>query len=287
MQNIKKQFSDLKDQLDTAIVEGLDPQQGRLQAAMHYSLSLPGKRLRPLLFFSTVSALGADPLAHLDVASALEIIHTYSLIHDDLPCMDNDDLRRGMPTVHRRFDEATALLAGDTLLTWAFERLAAARGLDDKRIVSLIRLITHAIGVAGMAGGQALDLGFQSDAGVIPLIHRLKTAELIRASMEAAAIVSGADERQDPIGRCALTIGLAFQLADDLLDLEGDPLLVGKKLRKDAGNHSPNAAIHLGRDRVIADMETLYQNALKDLSHCRIDTPELKTLFNMMVYRTA
>lgn len=287
MQEINIQFSVFKEKLDSSILEGIDPRKGKLQAAMHYSLSLPGKRLRPLLFFSTVSALGGEPLAHLDVASSLEIIHTYSLIHDDLPCMDNDDLRRGMPTVHCRFDEATALLAGDTLLTWAFERLSHAGGLNDSQQVSLIRLITRAIGLQGMAGGQALDLAFKSDVEDIPLIHRLKTAELIRASMEAGAIVTSREELRPLIGRAAMAIGLAFQLADDLLDVEGDPMLVGKKLRKDEGNHSPNAVIHLGRETVTAEMERLYQSALQDLTAGQILTPALKTLFHMMVYRTA
>ncbi len=277
----------LREKLDESLVSGIDPGHSRLLAAMHYSLSMKGKRLRPLLFFTTVDALNDDPLRFVDVAACLEIIHTYSLIHDDLPCMDNDDLRRGMPTVHRHFDEATALLAGDTLLTWAFERLADAANLSAEQVVDLLRLITHAIGVAGMAGGQEMDLAFIGDENDIPAIHRLKTAELIRASMTAAAVVCRKKGVISVLERSAVSIGLAFQLADDLLDVEGDPELVGKKLHKDEGNRSPNAVLYLGVERVKMEIGRLYRQALVDLETIGIATPALTALYKIMVYRKA
>ena len=138
-----------------------------------------------------------------------------------------------------------------------------------------------------MAGGQALDLGFMGDEAQITPIHRLKTAELIRASLEAGTIVANRPDLRDRVGRSALAIGLAFQLADDLLDVEGDPNLVGKKLRKDEGNHSPNAVLFRGREAVVRDMDSLYRQALAELEACRLDSPELQALYHMMVYRTA
>ena len=192
-----------------------------------------------------------------------------------------------MPTVHRQFDEATALLAGDTLLTWAFERLANAECLDADQTVAIIRLITHAIGIEGMAGGQGLDLSFNGEKANISKIHRLKTAELIRASMAAAAIACRREDLMSVIESSALAIGLAFQLADDLLDEVGDPDLVGKKLRKDAGNQSPNAVLYLGRERVENEISRLYQQAVKFLEQAEIASPAMKSLYEKMAFRTA
>lgn len=287
MDEIHNRWRLLGEKLNLSLLEGIDPAAGRLQAAMHYSLSLKGKRLRPLLFFTTVDALDGDPFLFMDLAASLEIIHTYSLIHDDLPCMDNDDLRRGMPTVHRQFDEATALLAGDTLLTWAFERLTGISGLDSDQTVALIRLITHAIGVEGMAGGQGLDLAFKGKKEDIPRIHKMKTAELIRASMASAAIVCRRPDLLAPIERSAEYIGLAFQLADDLLDVVGDPELVGKKLQKDGKNMSPNAVLFLGMDAVRSEIERLHHQALWELDGIGLATEAMKTLYQMMVFRKA
>jgi len=287
MDDIQNQWPFFCERLNESLLWGIYPESNRLSAAMHYSLSLKGKRLRPLLFLTTIDALRGDPIRFIDVAACLEIIHTYSLIHDDLPCMDNDELRRGMPTVHCQFDEATALLAGDTLLTWAFERLAWATNLDADQVMALIRLITHAIGVEGMAGGQGMDLAFCGQADEIPRIHRLKTAELIRASMAAAAIVCRCDDIIPVLSRSAIDIGLAFQLADDLLDVTGDPALVGKKLHKDEENMSPNAALYKGIDQVIMEIDILHSRALEALNEIGIATTALKALYKMMAHRMA
>lgn len=287
MKEIEQSWHLYRERIDNALLQGIDPDKSRLAAAMHYSLSVKGKRLRPLLFFTTVDALGEDPLRYIDVAACIEIIHTYSLIHDDLPCMDDDDFRRGMPTVHRKFDEAMALLAGDTLLTWAFERLADAPALEDAQKVALMKLITHAIGVQGMAGGQGLDLAFRGRKEDIPDIHRMKTAELIRASVSAGALVCRRQDVLPLLERSAMAIGLAFQLADDLLDVVGDPELVGKKLRKDGDNNSPNAVLHLGMDQVKAQIETLHRKAVLDLEAIAVATPAMKALYAKMAFRTS
>jgi len=161
----------LTDAVNREILKGIEPRNGTLEAAMHYALTVNGKRLRPLLFLALLDAYQKDSEKFIGLASALEIIHTYSLIHDDLPVMDNDDLRRGLPTVHKKFNEAVALLAGDTLLTFAFEKIAAAP-LPAEKTVAIIGIITRCIGKDGMAKGQALDLEFRGDALAIEAMER-------------------------------------------------------------------------------------------------------------------
>ncbi len=178
--------------VDRELLDGIQPGNGTLEAAMHYALTVRGKRLRPLLFLTLLDASRIEAERFIGLASALEIIHTYSLIHDDLPVMDNDDLRRGMPTVHRKFNEAVALLAGDTLLTFAFEKITSAP-LAAEKIVAIMGIITRCIGKQGMAQGQALDLEFSGQAEIIDDIHRLKTAELIKGSLLAAAQIADFD----------------------------------------------------------------------------------------------
>ena len=272
--------------VDRELLAGLDPRRGTLEAAMHYALSVSGKRLRPLLFLTLLEACRAEARRYLGLASALEIIHTYSLIHDDLPAMDDDDLRRGMPTVHRRFNEAVALLAGDTLLTYAFEKIAAAP-LPPERTVEIMALVTRGIGKDGMAQGQALDLEFRGDAGAIAEIHRLKTAELIKASLLAAAVVAGmTEERRRTLARAGLALGLGFQLADDLLDVTGDEAQAGKKLHKDGAKGSPNAVLHLGLDVVRARIDALDNEARAAIAELGIDHPPFLELARRMLYRS-
>ena len=210
-----------------------------LLAAMRYGVLNGGKRLRPFLVMETASLLGADPSAAARVGAAIECLHCYSLIHDDLPAMDNDDLRRGQPTVHVAFDEATAILAGDTLLTLAFEVIASPQTKTDAdHRVELVHELTKAAGIGGMAGGQALDLAAETaqpdEAGIIKL-QAMKTGALIRYSCEAGAILAGAPRQdRERLRRFGEAIGLAFQLADDLLDVTGDAEAVGKATGKDA-----------------------------------------------------
>jgi geranylgeranyl diphosphate synthase type II len=152
----------LTDSVNTSLLQGFDPDATELNRAIHYSLSVGGKRLRPLLFLTLIEAFGGSGEAYLDIACAIEYIHTYSLIHDDLPVMDNDDFRRGMPTVHKQFNEPIALLAGDTLLTMAVERIARSN-IPEGNVVNILKILTGSIGIRGMAGGQAHDLLFKGE----------------------------------------------------------------------------------------------------------------------------
>lgn len=211
----------------------------RLLAAMRHGVLNGGKRLRPFLVLESAALFGADGEAILRVAAALECVHSYSLVHDDLPAMDDDDLRRGQPTVHKAFDEAAAILAGDALLTLAFDILAdPATELEARAKVALVGKLARAAGIGGMVGGQALDLAAERDApdeaGIIRL-QAMKTGALIRFACEAGAIAAGAP--QDDVERLAefgSAIGLAFQLADDLLDHTSTPEAMGKATGKDA-----------------------------------------------------
>lgn len=235
----------LRNLLDDKVGDGEIARPPALLAAMRHGVLNGGKRLRPFLVLESAALLGHDGEEALWVAAALECVHCYSLIHDDLPAMDDDDLRRGQPTVHRAFDEATAILAGDSLLTLAFDIIASmpapplrevAKGA--RRQLDLVRGLARAAGLGGMAGGQALDLQAEKDApdeaGIITL-QAMKTGALIRYACEAGAIVADASapdrERLTEFGSA---IGLAFQLADDLLDLTATSEAMGKATRKDA-----------------------------------------------------
>lgn len=210
----------------------------RLAEAMRYSVQAGGKRLRPVLALMAAEACGADPAAALPPACALEMVHTYSLIHDDLPAMDDDDLRRGRPTCHKAFDEATAILAGDGLLTLAFEVIARYTA-PPAAALTCVRVLAEAAGAAGMVGGQMADLEAEGrdDATLEALeaIHRRKTGALLHAALRMGAAVAGAPE---PIiaALCGYgtAIGLAFQIVDDLLDVQGDEAKLGKRVGKDS-----------------------------------------------------
>ena len=218
----------------------------RLQEAMRYSVLNGGKRLRPLLVYITGEALGANA-PDLDApAAAVELIHAYSLIHDDLPAMDDDDLRRGRPTCHKAFDEGTAILAGDALQALAFGVLGAPdNSLSDSTRVRMLSVLAHAIGTSGMAGGQAMDLEAarqRPDAAGIEQMHRLKTGALIRASVELGALAAPGAEQADRVAlrRYGDEIGLAFQIQDDILDVTGDTAVLGKRAGADAAHGKPN-----------------------------------------------
>jgi geranylgeranyl pyrophosphate synthase len=218
----------------------------RLQAAMSYSVLNGGKRLRPLLVYITGEAFGAQAPDLDSPAAAVELIHAYSLIHDDLPAMDDDDLRRGRPTCHKAFDEGTAILAGDALQALAFAVLSAhANGLGDATRVRMLSVLAEAIGTRGMAGGQAVDLeaaGQPPDATGIEQMHRLKTGALIRASVELGALAAPnvGEVDRDALRRYGDEIGLAFQIQDDILDVTGDTEVLGKRAGADAAHGKPN-----------------------------------------------
>ncbi|MGH6860721.1 MAG: polyprenyl synthetase family protein [Phyllobacterium sp.] len=211
----------------------------RLMAAMRHGVLNGGKRLRPFLLLESAALFDAAGTAALRVAAALECIHSYSLVHDDLPAMDDDDMRRGQPTVHRKFDDAAAILAGDSLLTYAFELIAGDETeIDARARLSLITELARAAGVGGMTGGQALDLEAEKvetdEQGVIRL-QAMKTGALIRFACEAGAIIGNAGTRdRERLAEYGSAIGLAFQLADDLLDVTADAGHMGKATGKDA-----------------------------------------------------
>ncbi len=210
----------------------------RLHEAMRYAVLGGGKRIRPLLTYATGEALGLEAATLDRPASAVELIHAYSLIHDDLPAMDDDDLRRGRPTCHRAFDEATAILAGDALQTLAFQALAAAENLHPHSQVAMIEHLARASGSRGMVGGQALDLeaeGKTLDVTMLEHIHIHKTGALIRAAVQMGMLAHGAldTDRTERLDRYAKCLGLAFQIQDDVLDVEGETAAIGKTAGRD------------------------------------------------------
>jgi geranylgeranyl pyrophosphate synthase len=245
----------------------------RLHAAQRYGALGPGKRIRPALVYATAETLGV-PLARVDgAACAVELIHAYSLVHDDLPAMDDDDLRRGRPTCHRAFDEATAILAGDSLQVLAFGILARHPGGPDDAAarVQLIATLADASGTAGMAGGQALDLAAEGrilSVAELEQIHALKTGALIRASVMMAAQSASA---LDDAGRAALeqfaaAIGLAFQVQDDILDVAGDEALLGKPVGSDQARGLPTYPALVGLEAARQRVQLLHAEAAEALA---------------------
>ena len=224
-----------------------------LYEAMRYSVLNGGKRVRPLLVHAACQALRGDPGQALGAACAVELIHAYSLVHDDLPAMDDDDLRRGQPTTHKAFDEATAILAGDGLQTLAFETLCGERHnpADPALRLRMLRALALAAGPAGMAGGQAIDLeavGKHLDQGALETMHRHKTGALIGASVQMGALASGnADAAAlKALGEYARAVGLAFQVQDDILDVESDTATLGKRQGADIAHHKPTYPALMG-----------------------------------------
>jgi farnesyl diphosphate synthase len=264
-----------------------DPGTARLRDAMRYSTLGAGKRLRPTLVYLTGESFGA-PLARLDApAAAVELIHVYSLVHDDLPAMDDDDLRRGRPTCHRAYDDGTAVLVGDALQALAFSVLAhePMSGTSPETRLEMIRVLARAIGTGGMAGGQAVDLeavGKTLAVGAIENMHRRKTGALIQASVLLGALTAGVSHARElaALGHFGAEIGLAFQIQDDILDVEGDPALLGKSTGADAAHSKPTYPSTAGleasrarsrelRDAAIAALEPLgaRAGALAELAH--------------------
>ncbi|MGI3127940.1 polyprenyl synthetase family protein [Nitratireductor aquimarinus] len=231
---------ELRRLLDTRPLEGELYRPDRLLKAMRHGVLNGGKRLRPFLVLETAALFEAtDDTAALRVAAALECIHCYSLVHDDLPAMDDDDLRRGKPTVHRAFDEAAAILAGDSLLTYAFDIVSAPEtALPAEAKITLVNRLARASGMGGMAGGQALDLAAEGSSlseDEILRLQAMKTGALIRFACEAGAVIGSAQDADiERLGEFGAAIGLAFQLADDLLDLTASSEAMGKATGKDA-----------------------------------------------------
>jgi len=260
--------------------------------AMQYSLMAGGKRIRPILCLGSAEAVGGRLEDALPAACALEMIHTYSLIHDDLPAMDDDALRRGKPTCHIAFDEATAILAGDALLTLAFEVLAAASVDGDNltgKYLEVIRIIAGASGCRGMIQGQMLDMAAESrrlTAGELESMHALKTGALIEASLLCGALFAdtGAHQRE-LLQTYARNIGLAFQVADDILNVEGDPDLMGKAIGTDRQHEKSTYPSVLGLEASKKFARNLVQNALKALENFDKKAEPLRALATYIVER--
>lgn len=273
MASLHETLKRLQQRAEQALAERLPPAQppvARLLEAMRYATLNGGKRIRACLIYATGEALGADARLLDDAACAVEMIHSYSLIHDDLPCMDDDDLRRGKPTCHRAFDEATALLAGDALQGLAFEILTEQ---DDSRRLVMSRLLAQAIGAGGMAGGQAIDLaavGRKISAAELEEMHRRKTGALIHASVMLGAWAA-APVKPDvltALDRYGWAIGLAFQIIDDVLDEEGDTQALGKTSGADRARNKPTYPSILGmqasKDRA-QELKTIALESLRPL----------------------
>ena len=261
-----------RERVETALAQTLPPENrapARLHAALRYATLNGGKRLRACLVYASGAALGGDLAMFNAPAVAVELIHAYSLVHDDLPCMDNDDLRRGQPTCHKAFDEATALLVGDALQPLAFEVLASAPQPPEVR-VQMMATLAHAAGSAGMAGGQAIDLaavGRQLTLAELEQMHALKTGALIRAAVRLGALAADADGAAlTALDEYAATLGLAFQIVDDVLDVEGDTRTLGKAAGADAARNKPTYPALLGLTGAKEKAAALHAHALESLA---------------------
>lgn len=293
-------FAGWRARLDAALLDALpDPALApqRLHAAMRHGVLNGGKRVRPLLVYATGVALGADA-AKLDAAAvAVELVHCYSLVHDDLPAMDDDALRRGQPTVHVAFDEATAILAGDALQALAFDVLAAAALPAEARVAMLAEL-ARAAGVAGMCGGQALDIDATGNWGStragdatfqladLERLHALKTGALLRCAVRLGALAGDAlPAQRQALDIYADALGLAFQIKDDLLDIEGDAATLGKTAGKDAAQDKATFPALLGVDASRTRLATLAATMRDALAALDADTRALEALARQVVER--
>jgi len=265
----------------------------RLREGMRYSVLGGGKRLRPVLVYTTGEALGA-PLDHLDLpAAAVELVHVYSLVHDDLPAMDNDDLRRGRPTCHRAFDEATAILVGDALQALAFDVLAhnVAGNANATARLEMIRILAYASGTSGMAGGQAIDLasvGRTLTADDVENMHRRKTGALIQCSVLLGATAAGleAGPKLDALKKFGADIGLAFQIQDDILDVEGETEVIGKSAGADIARGKPTFPSTLGLQASRERAQALCEGAIAALAPLGAGAAPLAELARFVVNRS-
>ena len=271
-------------------------QKRELIMAMDHSLMAGGKRLRPILSIAAAQACGKDFLIALPACCAIEMIHTYSLIHDDLPAMDNDDLRRGLPTCHKKFSEPTAILAGDALLTHAFNIMSQPELIfqkypNDRTKIKLISLISQAAGLQGMVAGQMLDMqSFQSEQSDsltdLKKIHSLKTGKMITVSVEAGAVSVGADSKT--IGKLvnyADKVGLAFQVVDDILNIEGDPKIMGKATGSDSLNDKMTFPAIIGLEKSKKYAKSLIDDAIQAISQFDEKAIPLRAIANYIINR--
>ena len=283
--------------IDRAIIEYLPScrdGQDEVVEAMKYSLANGGKRLRPVFCLEFAKTLGLDRKEALPFACALEYIHTYSLIHDDLPCMDNDDFRRGKPSCHKKFGEDTALLAGDALLNLAYETAAKAFGMEvaDARVARAFTVLAKKAGVYGMVGGQVVDVESEKsdDCPItrekLDFIYRLKTGALIESSMMIGAILAGASSDEvSRVEQIAAKLGLAFQIQDDVLDVTSTLEVLGKPVGSDEKNNKATYVTFEGLDKAVSDVERISKEAEEQLDDLGYDDAFLKELFEYLIHR--
>lgn len=288
---LKKQQDLINSALDKWLPELHGPS-GPVVEAMRYSLMSGGKRVRPILLLAGARAVNGDQKALLPAACALECIHTYSLIHDDLPAMDNDDLRRGRPTCHKVYGEAVAILAGDGLLTYAFELICKpelAQNISPHLLSKAIFLLARAAGVSGMVGGQTADIlmeGRPVDAETLSFIHSHKTGALIGASVEIGALLGkGNDKELNHLKRYGESLGLAFQIKDDLLDVEGDQEILGKPVGSDDRNQKATYPALFGLKETKRKARELLEQGLSELESFDESAEPLRAIAQYVVER--
>ena len=267
--------------------------ENRAVEAMKYSVMNGGKRLRPYLLCECAKLFGIDYVTAFPAAASLEMLHSYSLVHDDLPAMDNDDLRRGKPTCHRQFDEATAILAGDGLLTYAFSYLSSALQIRPEMRLALVQLLADAAGAfGGMVSGQALDLyavstgDRQQDEAIIARLEEMKTGRLLRYACEAGAVLGKATpEERACLIKYSRKIGQAFQIADDILDREGDQKLVGKTLHKDDTQNKFTFVAYYGIEPARKKASELVEEAIGEIALFGSKASNLQALAHYIIDR--
>lgn len=291
MKNVKDFIGQHLEQVDQYLLEAIrtQPLTDSLKESMLYSLEAGGKRVRPMLLLAVLDEFGVPLEKGLDAACALEYIHTYSLIHDDLPAMDNDDLRRGKPTNHIVYGEATAILAGDALLTEAFRLISSSNQYTDSQKVALITLLSEAAGAAGMVGGQLMDM--EAEGKLVELehlqkIHALKTGALLRFSIEAGALLANVQlEEKKELMTYANALGILFQVQDDILDVTSDSASLGKTAGKDeAANKSTYPAL-LTLEGAIAERDRYHKEATVALTAIGKQDGLLKSFADYISYR--
>lgn len=262
----REKLEEYINQIDEHLHSLLDSKEGLIYDAMRYSLYAGGKRIRPVIALACSEALGGDMKAALAYGCAIEMIHTYSLIHDDLPCMDNDELRRGKPTNHIVFGESTAVLAGDALLNFACESVLSTDISDKKMQLDALKIIYEASGADGMIGGQVMDMEAETkkiDGETLTLLHKKKTGALICASAALGAISAG--KSTSLLEKYAISLGLAFQIRDDILDVEGDVETVGKPILSDEKNSKTTFVTLYGMDGAKEILKEETQNAIESI----------------------
>ncbi len=294
--NIRKELQLRASEAERIIYRYLPKSEGyqkTVMEAMNYSLKAGGKRLRPILMWETYKLFGGSNAALYPFMAAIEFIHTYSLVHDDLPAMDNDLLRRGKPTTHAVYGEAMGVLAGDALLNFAFETVIKAfeeEDIETSRITRSMSILSSKAGIYGMIGGQVVDVESEKSQGIsrdqIDFIYRLKTGALIEAAMTIGACLAGAkDEEIAIIEHVATQIGMAFQIQDDILDIEGDEATLGKPIGSDIKNQKATYVSFAGIEKSKAEVKALTDAAVADLHSLSYENPFLEELLEYLVYR--